>query len=191
MSPSTREAYLSSQVNTATPQKLHLMLLDGALRFGLLAKQSWDDDVARDQALTRCRTITGELLASVRAYDSEISKQLADIYQFIYLTVVEGQVNADASKIDEAMQVLEVERETWRQVCDKFGAETATGGATLDTEVNHPNSRDMGKLIDCGDFASSRADQRPETAGFTPNARRLLGWGRSLDVLEDADLGRW
>ena len=139
MSPSTREAYLSSQVNTATPQKLHLMLLEGALRFGLLAKQSWDDDVARGEALTRCRTITGELLASVRADDSEISKQLADIYQFIYLTVVEAQVNTDVSKIDEAMQVLEVERETWRQVCDKFGAETAKDGARLDAEMNQPS----------------------------------------------------
>jgi len=144
MSPTTREAYLSSQVNTATPQKHHLMLLEGALRFGLLAKQSWDDEAARDEALTQCRKIAGELLASVRADKPEISKQLADIYKFTYLTVVEAQVNTDLSKIDEAMQVLEVERETWRQVCDKFGAETATDGATssmsFDTETNLPGN---------------------------------------------------
>ncbi len=144
MSPSTREAYLSSQVNTATPQKLQLMLLDGALRFGLLAKQSWDDEVARGEALTRCRTIAGELLASVRGNDSEISKQLADIYQFIYLTVVEAQVNTDVSKIEEAMQVLEVERETWRQVCEKFGSEAKEadlpGTSTVAPQLTGPHT---------------------------------------------------
>jgi len=138
LNPSAREAYVAAQVHTATPQKLQLMLIDGALRFAAVAKDSWGEDVARDEALTRCRKIMTELLASVRAGDSECSDKLADIYFFVYRTIVDAQVNVDQSKLSDAMKVLEVERETWRQVCEQFGSEQPAAGPAADASHGIP-----------------------------------------------------
>lgn len=121
---STRNSYLESSVQTASPQKLHLLLIEGAIRFALQAKQSAEsgDVMAASKASDRCRKIVAEMLASVRSDQSEISKNLADIYLFLYRTLVDVQFREESSKLDDVLQVLEVERETWIQVCEKHGA---------------------------------------------------------------------
>ena len=121
---STRDAYLESCVQTATPQKLHLLLIDGAIRFALQAKRhvERDETLAAATATDRCRKVVAEMLASVRAEDSEISKNLADIYLFLYRTLVDVRFQDQTSKMDEVLQVLQIERETWSQVCQKHGS---------------------------------------------------------------------
>ena len=81
METTARDSYLASQIETATPQKLQLMLIDGAIRFGSQAKHKWEegDDEAAADALIRCHKIVGELLASVRSGESEMSHRLSDI----------------------------------------------------------------------------------------------------------------
>ena len=60
--------YLESEVLTASPQRLRLMLIDGAIRFARQTLVHWEVDHAdaASQTLMRCRAIVTELLASVR-----------------------------------------------------------------------------------------------------------------------------
>ncbi|QDT67771.1 Flagellar protein FliS [Planctomycetes bacterium MalM25] len=126
MSHQNRE-YLEAKVQTANSAQLHLMLIDGALRFGREAEKGVlrRDEVAYQPPLMRAMDIVGELLAGVRHNKTDLNAKLAQLYAFVYARMTSAYVNADKAAMAEALQVLEIERETWRQAVEKLGAEQA------------------------------------------------------------------
>ena len=139
MDAKARENYLATQVTTAAPQKLRLMLVEGAIRFGLQAQALWNDrkETEAMEALIRCRQIVAELMAAVKDDGSELSNKIMALYTFLFRTLTESQLNQDVAKIAEVVEVLQVERETWSQVCEKLGStqEQATRVITSDDPV--------------------------------------------------------
>lgn len=119
-----RDTYFETQVLTATPQKLQLMLLEGALRYGRQAADHWREGRIYEggEALIGCQRIVTELL---RALKPELAPALVEkvssVYRFVFRTLVEAGMKRDADKLAEAMRLLEIERETWRQVCEQLG----------------------------------------------------------------------
>ena len=61
-------SYVESKVLTAPPQRLHLMLIEGAIRFGRQAEESLrlGNHAASANPMLRVIDILGELLAGVR-----------------------------------------------------------------------------------------------------------------------------
>jgi flagellar secretion chaperone FliS len=128
MEPSASDSYLSTEVLTATPQKLQLMLLDAAIRFAERARHFWsqaqDDDAA--VALNRAQSFVNELVAGLNYEDGgELVRRMAAIYLFIFRNLMEANSGHDEQKLAEAIRVLNIERETWRQVCEKCPAASA------------------------------------------------------------------
>ncbi len=141
MNPSQSGSYLESRVLTAPPHRLHLMLIEGAIRFGRQAEQAMraGDRAAASPPLTRTISIVGEMLASVRAAKSEINDKLAGFYWFLFSTVSSAKINDDVDKLSEVLRLLEYERETWQLVCDKVADETpAASPSTDDAEPPRP-----------------------------------------------------
>jgi flagellar protein FliS len=118
-------AYLESKVLTAPPHRLHLMLVEGAIRFGRQAEQALGrgDQPAAAAALLRVIDIAGELLSGVRVNKSSLNKKLADLYWFVFRRVSEAKINTDAAALAEALRILEYERQTWQLVCEKLAGE--------------------------------------------------------------------
>lgn len=116
--------YLSSKVFTAPAHRLHLMLIEGALRFGRQADAylRQGDNAAAGNALVRTINIVGEMLAGVREGKSPIHRQLTDLYWFLFRRVTEAKIHLDAAKLEEALRLLEYERQTWLTVCNKFAS---------------------------------------------------------------------
>ena len=114
-----RISYLESQVLTATPQKLRLMLIEAALGAARQALHCWEEDLGSQAnlALIRCREIVSELLAAVKPDDSELTRKVAGIYLFLFKTLAEAQLHRSPVKVNDAITVLEIECETWRTVC--------------------------------------------------------------------------
>ena len=130
MQTSANEQYLETKVLTATPQKLHLMLIEGAIRHAQQAKAIWDEEdriAERNETLARCIDITGEMLIGIRDSDQAVARQLVDVYAFLFRTVTEAKMLGDVTKLDDCLQVLTIERGTWQKVCAKFGETQARG----------------------------------------------------------------
>jgi flagellar secretion chaperone FliS len=123
---SQRDTYLESRALTAPSYRLHLMLIEGAIRFGRQAAEALgrDDQLAAVAPLMRVVDIAGELLAGVRGQQTELNRQIAGVYWYLFRVVSIAKINADAAKLAEALELLEFERQTWRMLCEKLGGET-------------------------------------------------------------------
>jgi flagellar protein FliS len=108
MDLSTRDAYLETQVNTATPQRLRLMLIGGALRHARGAQAAWQEGRADDatDALVRCRDIVAELLSGIREDDTPVVQQTLGIYAYLYSSLTELQQTRDPQQLAGLIRVL-------------------------------------------------------------------------------------
>src|SRR5581483_9350177 len=70
------------------------------------------------EPMIRCQAIVRELMASPhRDKSPELVDKVVSLYLFIHEQLVQAQMRRDAAKLDDAIRILEIERETWRQVC--------------------------------------------------------------------------
>lgn len=119
------DAYFESQVITATPQRLRLMLIDGALHYARKAAQHWEQgrNYEGGEAIIGCQRIVTELLRGLKSdVAPELVANVAAIYNFVFRSLIDAGLKHDSGKLAEASKVLEIERETWRQVCEQLGA---------------------------------------------------------------------
>ena len=119
MDDQSRSTYLETEVMTATPQRLRLMLIEGALRFASLAQENWHagHDDAANQSLAKCRAILAESLGAIRADTSQVATQVRDLYVFLLKSTLEVGQSRDLDRLASIIGLLQIERETWRQVC--------------------------------------------------------------------------
>jgi flagellar protein FliS len=124
MRSSARESYLVTEIMTATPQKLQLLLIEAAIRSAQRARQKWQEEDCEQacEALIHAQEIVGELLAALdRELNAELVKKMAAIYLFVFRSLMEANSQRDQQKLNDAIKVLEVERQTWQMVCEKLG----------------------------------------------------------------------
>jgi len=114
--------YLESQVMTATPQKLRLLLIEAAIRHAHQTLELWESDQPERavESLIRCRAIVRELLSGIRIEESELTRKVAAVYIFLFRCLTEAHLKQDRQCVQDTIKVLEVERETWRLVCEKM-----------------------------------------------------------------------
>ena len=131
-----RQNYLQAEVQTATPQKLQLMLVEAAIKNVHRAKKAWEDErfeIGFD-SLSLAQDIVAEILSSVdKESNPDLAGKIASIYVFIFRCLAEGGMTHDPQKLDDALRILNSERETWRQVCEKFGTSTDAEASQIGT----------------------------------------------------------
>ena len=122
-----QKTYIESEVVTATPQKIQLLLIEAAIKNIHRAKRFWetDDREGAFQCLTRVQDIVTEILCSLDMKNSpEIAQSLAAIYVFVFRKIVATRGPEDMAELDDALKVLMVERQSWKEICEKFGMKT-------------------------------------------------------------------
>jgi flagellar secretion chaperone FliS len=121
MPRTARDAYFETQVLTATPQRLRLMLIDGALRFAHQAVECWDDQAKRVQrytALARCNDIVFELFSTIKTDELPVAKTVKAIYEYLIREIAVASTAEDCGHVRNVIRVLEEERMTWQQLCE-------------------------------------------------------------------------
>jgi len=135
-----QKTYIEREVATATPQKIQLLLIEAAIKNIHRVKRFWetDDTEGAFQSLTRIQDIVTEILSSLDMKGSpEIAQSLAAIYVFIFRKVVAVRGPEDMDSLDDALKVLMAERQSWKEICEKFGvkSETTNHSATFDSKT--------------------------------------------------------
>jgi len=108
--------YKQQSIFTASPEKLLIMLFDGAIRFSGQARKAIEEkDVEKsNNYILRCQDIVNELINSLNM-DYEISHSLYKMYDYINYNFMQANIHKDVNFLDEAEQYLKQLRETWVQ----------------------------------------------------------------------------
>lgn len=127
--PSLPHGYLETDILTAPPHKLHLMMVEAAIRFARRAHDRFDagEDEEAGELLIRSQRIVTELINGLdRERSPELVKKITSIYLFILRSLTESSLYRDLGKLDDAIRVLDIQRETWRQLCGQVGRSDAS-----------------------------------------------------------------
>lgn len=112
------------------------MLFDGAVRFtrqGMEGIQSKNLEAAFN-GFSRAQKIVLEMLNSLNYdVDRSLCTRMAGIYNFIYRKLVEASVNRSVELAQEALGLLEYQRETWVMLIEKLRQDRQNGEATRPT----------------------------------------------------------
>lgn len=140
MQPMIRDLYLETEVTTATPQRLRLMLIEEALRQCRAAHQAaaQDDRQAAAAATTRCRNLVSELLSAIRPEQGPVAAQVLRIYLYLYSTLVEVEFAGDYNQLAKIVGVLEEEQLTWQTVCQQSPDRPAPAASSAAAEELAP-----------------------------------------------------
>jgi flagellar protein FliS len=136
MNNQAAQNYLRAKVLTATPEQLQLMLYDGAIRFAEQAKVALakKDYEASYTAISRAQKIITELSGSLK-HDvaPELCTKLAGLYNFVYRKLLDANVGHEIAPVDEALDILRYQRETWSLLLNQLGQQKAANAArTID-----------------------------------------------------------
>ena len=121
------DEYLVNRVLTASPQQLHLMVVEGCLRHARAAAAAIaDSDFERSHfALTDARRHLTHLISGLSPdADDEFLMNLRGLFNFAYLQMTTADLQHDAAALDKAIEILAEHRNTWLLVID---ATTASG----------------------------------------------------------------
>ncbi len=120
--------YLKTSVMTASPEMLTLMLWDGAIRF---AEQGREAILKKDiegsfKALVRSQKIITELTANLRhEVNPDLCGKLAGLYNFIYRLLVDANISREVKQVNDALDLMKHQRQTWVMLMDKLSKERA------------------------------------------------------------------
>ncbi len=118
--------YLRTKIMTASPEELRLMLYDGAIKFCSQAKVGIEkkDFENSYNNLMRAQKIVLELSTSLNhEVDPDLCKKMEALYTYIYRKLIDANMTRDIAAVDEAIKLLEFERETWQMLMKKLAAE--------------------------------------------------------------------
>ena len=102
MNPAARDEYLSTEVLTASPQKLQLMLIDAAIRAASQAQSLWTGErtEAVTRAILRCQALVAQLIAGlVPNHESPLVRRVIAVYEFVHRTLVAAHQKRDPSRL--------------------------------------------------------------------------------------------
>lgn len=118
---------------TASPQQLHLLVVEGALRNARLARETMQqsDRAEAGEALAVCRDLLTELIGGLNPQHApELAAQLKAMFTSMYYQLMEADIHWDAARVDKVIDALAIHRDTWLEVLSGLGQQAGTATAS-------------------------------------------------------------
>jgi flagellar protein FliS len=183
MAAPTQE-YLKTKVMTASPELLTLMLWDGAIRFAEQGKEAIGrkDIEGSYKALVRSQRIITELTSNLRhEVAPELCGKLASLYNFIYRRLVDANLTKNAQSVEDALEIMRHQRETWVMLMDKLAKERAgEASATVTSNADAVSAAEATEASVATVHAISGA--RPGRRGYPALAVRPAAAAATISV---------
>ena len=134
MSQSPATAYqrvaLETEVETADPHRLIMMLFEGAQTAMAKARMHMEQERVAEKGLAISQAIdivTNGLLASLdKTHGGELAERLAALYEYISRRLLWANLKNDMAALDEAKNLLGELQSAWAMIApDKLAAEAA------------------------------------------------------------------
>ena len=122
--------YQQTQVSTSNPEKILLMLYDGAINFSRIAREKAANDERgeRGKYVSKAQAIVAELMNSLdHEVGGVIAKRLEQLYMYIINEYVNANVNNSVSSLDNTIRILGILRDTWAEAIEIVRKERETG----------------------------------------------------------------
>ena len=140
--------YQTSNITTATPEKLMILLFDGALQFLQKAKTAILENNIKERStnIDGARKILRELMRTIDLENgNDVSKQLFRLYNKMAMNLIKANIQRNVDKIDEVIQDITNIRWGFQKAIDiKNGlitVEEAMNELPQANEIQHPALR--------------------------------------------------
>lgn len=124
--------YQQAQVDTASPERLLLMLYEGMIRFlntGRKAIVERKPDIAHHN-LVRAQDILVELMATLNMKDGgEIAQNLFDLYDYLNGRLTQANLEKSVGIVDEVLGFVRDLHEAWIVAAKNVAAEKKLGAS--------------------------------------------------------------
>ena len=120
------QKYKNTSVQSASKEKLLLMLYEGALRFMKLAIKACDENniAERGQNIGRAYDIILELNNTLdHNVGGEISQNLEQLYMFITDQLPQANITGDRKYLDSAVKITTTLYQGWKEAIEKLKKE--------------------------------------------------------------------
>ena len=116
-----QQAYRDSAILTAPPERLVVMLYDGANRFLIQAATALraGDLTIMNERLRRAEAIITELRQTLDMSQGQVAANLESIYSFCQRLLLEARLKRDPEKIEQVAKLLRELRDAWDQAAAK------------------------------------------------------------------------
>lgn len=134
--------YQASNVNTATPEKLMIMMFDGALQFLQKAKIAIAEGNLKERSINidGARKIIRELMRTIDLENgNDVSKQLFKLYNKMAMNLIKANVQRNAALIDVVIEDVSNIRWGFQKAIDIKSGVTTLEQAMQEQQLNSNN----------------------------------------------------
>lgn len=120
-------AYEITRIRTASKEQLLLITYDIAIRFCLMAEKDMEKSKLEEahESLVKAQNAVRELTVSVNPeIGGDFAKNIMALYDFMYRTLVEANVEKNLSKVQSVRSMLEELRDTWKEAFENLKKES-------------------------------------------------------------------
>lgn len=112
-------AYKNNEVLSASPNKLVLLLYDGAIRYIKWAQVALQDGRVEkvNHNLKKAQDILTEFMSTLDfEQGGEIAGSLFQLYEYMHHQLIQANIHKDVAGMEEVKGLLEELRETWARI---------------------------------------------------------------------------
>lgn len=122
MSNAAHKHYKQNQINTASNEKLLIMLYQGCIKFLRLAKKGIEED---DMEMTNKYLIKSQDIINELRYTldfergGDVAKNLKSLYDFMYSQLIDANIKKEKEPITTVEEMMLDLLESWQQIIEQ------------------------------------------------------------------------
>ena len=139
--------YQTNNITTATPEKLMIMLFDGAIQFLQKAKTAIEEKNLQERSVNieSARKIIRELMRTIDLENgNDVSKQLFRLYNRMAMKLIKANVSRNAGMIEEVVEDLTNIRWGFQKAIEIQSGITTIDNVMKEYNANNPEASDEG-----------------------------------------------
>ncbi len=124
--------YQKTQVTTSSPEKILLMLYDGALNFTKIARDKMvkGDKPGKGKYISLAQAIVAELMNTLNHDIAPvIARDLERLYVYMIDEYVAANISNNPTHLDNVIRIMSKMRDTWVEAIDLAKKERLAGGS--------------------------------------------------------------